>query len=278
MIQILHGDCLKLFPKVQDNSVDLIISDPPYNVYENSVVKMAYQRRKKNVEWDQFDENFGQFSMEWIDLSIQKLKPQGSLFIFGGVNYGKGNDLIELIPILRKKLHFVNLIVWHYPNGYGSRRFFSNRYELIAWFAKGKKYKFNLDNVRIPYDEQTLKTYLKDKRLRPENVAKGKNPTNVWTINHLNGNQKSRLAHPTQKPEEIIQRIVYATTDENDLVLDPFVGSGTTAKVCQELHRNCIAFELNTEYYQMAMKRCQLEPQNTEVRHPRPSTSRLIHS
>ena len=98
---------------------------------------------------------------QWIDASFQKLKKTGSLFIFGGVNYAKGNDLLALLPILRQNLHFVNLIVWYYHNGYGSRRFFSNRYELIAWFAKSPKYKFNLDAVRITYDETTLQNILK---------------------------------------------------------------------------------------------------------------------
>jgi len=238
----------------------LIVADPPYNVYENEVVKMAYQRRKKNITWDQFDTNFMDFSLEWIDLCYQKLKKTGSIFIFGGVNYTKGNDLLALIPMLRQKMQFVNMIIWYYPNGFGSRRFFSNRYELIGWFSKSKKYKFNLDAVRIPYDEKTLAEYLKDKRLNPENVMKGKNPTNVWQIGRINGNEKSRTIHPTQKPEEIIERIILSTTDEGDLVVDPFLGSGTTMKVCQDLHRNCIGMEINPEYYQLITERCKLKP------------------
>ena len=259
MIKIIQGNCLKLFNTIEDESVDIVIADPPYNVYQNTIVKMPYQRRKKNIDWDDFDKDFVEFSFEWIDLCIQKLKKNGSIFIFGGVNYIKGNDLLSLIPSLRKKLDFINLIIWHYPNGFGARRFFSNRFELIVWLTKGRKYYFNLDAVRIKFDQKTLKEYLKDKRLNPENVLKGKNPTNVWDIGRINANAKERLKHPTQKPERIIERIILSATKENDLVLDPFLGSGTTAKVCQNLNRNCIGFEINPEYIQIATKRCNIK-------------------
>ena len=255
MIRIEEGDCIELLKTIEDNSIDLIIADPPYNVYENSIVKMPYQRRKKNVKWDQYNNDFLQFSKKWINLIYPKLKETGSFFIFGGVNYVKGNDLLSLLPILRKQFQFVNLIVWYYPNGFGARRFFSNRFELIAWFTKGKDYFFNLDAVRIKFDQKTLNEYLKDKRLKPENVKKGKNPTNVWKIGRINANAKERLPHPTQKPEKIIKRIILATTEEDDLVLDPFLGSGTTAKVCQDLKRNCIGFEIEHRYIEMAKQR-----------------------
>ncbi len=114
--------------------------------------------------------------------------------------------------------------------------------------------------MRITYDETTLQEYLKDKRLRPENVIKGKNPTNVWEIGRINGNDKERTTHPTQKPLEIIRRIVNATTDDGDLVVDPFLGSGTTAVVCQESHRKCIGFEIDPTYIQLALERCHLDP------------------
>lgn len=239
--------------------MDLIIADPPYNVYEDDVIKMPFQQRKKHVEWDQYDKNFIDFSLSWIESSIAKLKETGSLFIFGGVNYKKGNDLLTLIQILREELEFINIIVWHYPNGFGARRFFSNRFELIAWFAKSRKYHFYLDAVRIKYDEDTLQQYLKDKRLNPENVRKGKNPTNVWEIGRINANAKERLEHPTQKPEEIMERIILSTTKEEGLVVDPFVGSGTTAKVCQDLNRNFIGFEKKEQYLKMAQNRLNLQ-------------------
>ncbi|MFM7366891.1 MAG: DNA methyltransferase, partial [Sphaerospermopsis kisseleviana] len=98
--------------------------------------------------------------------------------------------------------------IWNYPNGMSAHRFFANRHEEIAWFAKTSKYYFDLDAVREPFDEATKIEYLKDKRLRPESVEKGRNPTNVWKIPRLNGNSKERVGHPTQKPRQLIQRII----------------------------------------------------------------------
>ncbi|MHA1265948.1 MAG: DNA-methyltransferase [Candidatus Helarchaeota archaeon] len=259
MIKLLKGNCLELFEFVADESASLVIADPPYNVYEKDITKVSFQRRKKFIEFDTFNGKFIDFSEKWINLSIDKVKQSGSLFVFGGVNYIKGADLLELLPILRKKLEFINLIIWYYKNGMDAKRFFSNRFELIAWFAKDRRnYKFYLDRVRIKYNQKTLQTYLKDKRLNPASVMKGKNPTNVWEIPRLNANAKEKLNHPTQKPKQIIERIIKATTDEGDLVVDPFVGSGTTLEVCKELRRDCIGFEIKEEYYQMARKRCNL--------------------
>jgi site-specific DNA-methyltransferase (adenine-specific) len=259
VIKLVKGNCLDLFDTISDESVSLVIADPPYNVYETGVTKIPFQRRKKQVDFDTFDEEFIEFSKNWIQLSVEKLKPSGSIFIFGGINYRKGNDLLGLLPILREKLEFINMIVWYYKNGMDAKRFFSNRFELIAWFAKyRKKYHFFLDRVRIKYDQKTLNTYLRDKRLNPETVKKGKNPTNVWEIPRLNANAKEKLKHPTQKPKKLIKRILKATTDEGDMVLDPFAGSGTTLEACKELRRDCTGFEINERYVEMAKKRCGL--------------------
>jgi len=134
----------------------------------------------------------------------------------------------------------VNLIIWNYPNGMGAQRFFANRHEEIAWFGKTKQYYFDLDAVREPFDEVTKAIYLKDKRLRPESVEKGRNPTNVWQMPRLNGNSKERTGHPTQKPRVVIQRLVKALSYPGSTVLDFFAGSGVTARVAIEEKRHSI--------------------------------------
>ena len=109
-----------------------------------------------------------------------------------------------------------------------------------------------MDSVRIPYDEKSRKNALKDKRLNPKNVEKGKNPTNVWDIGRLNGNSKERVGHPTQKPLEIIRRFVKALSYEGAIVLDFFAGSGTTGRVCIEENRNSILIDTDStmkEYF-----------------------------
>ena len=142
------------------------------------------------------------------------LAKSGNFAIFGGLQYqgeeGSG-DLLSLIHKVRmtKLFNMVNLIIWNYPNGMGAQRFFANRHEELVWFTKTKKYYFDLDSVREPYDEATKKAYLKDKRLRPESIEKGRNPTNVWKIGRLNGNSKERVGHPTQKPKAIILSLIH---------------------------------------------------------------------
>ena len=121
-----------------------------------------------------------------------------------------------------------------------AHRFFANRHEEAVWLSKTKDYFFDLDPVRVPYDEESKKLALKDKRLNPENVEKGKNPTNVWEIGRLNGNSSERVGHPTQKPLEIIRRFVKSLSYEGSVVLDFFAGSGTTGRVCIEENRHSI--------------------------------------
>jgi site-specific DNA-methyltransferase (adenine-specific) len=121
-----------------------------------------------------------------------------------------------------------------------AHRFFANRHEEALWLSKTKKYYFDLDSVRIPFDEETKRVYKRDKRLNPESVDKGKNPTNVWEINRLSGNSKERVGHPTQKPVEVIRRFVRGLSYPGSTVLDFFAGSGTTGRVCIEEGRNSI--------------------------------------
>jgi site-specific DNA-methyltransferase (adenine-specific) len=174
------------------------------------------------------------------------LSDSGNLVIFGGLQYqaeaGSG-DLLTLIQDMRvnSKMRLANLIVWNYPNGMSAHRFFANRHEEIAWFGKTSKYYFDLDAVREPFDEKTKAVYMKDKRLRPESVEKGRNPTNVWRMSRLNGNSKERVGHVTQKPKEVIQRIVRALSYPGSTVLDFFAGSGITSRVAIEEGRHSIS-------------------------------------
>jgi len=128
-----------------------------------------------------------------------------------------------------------------------AHRFFANRHEEAVWLTKTSKYYFDLDAVRAPYDEESKKMALKDKRLIPENIEKGKNPTNVWEIGRLNGNSSERVGHPTQKPLEIIRRFVKSLSYEGSIVLDFFAGSGTTGIVCMEENRHSIMVDSDSK-------------------------------
>lgn len=234
---VFNEDCINILKKLPNNSVQLIIADPPYNI---------------NIEsWDNFN-NYLEWAKEWIHEAERVLKKEGNFIIFGGFQFEnpERGDLIDLIYYIRKNTNFrvVNVITWYYKNGITARRFFSNRHEEIVWLVKGKKYIFNLDDVRIKYDEKTLDLYKKDKRLNIHNLIKGKNPTNVWEIPRLNSNSKERVGHPTQKPQKIIERLVKALSNEGDVVLDIFAGSAITTKVCIENNRNSISCDIDKEF------------------------------
>lgn len=228
---ICKADCVELLRSLPSDSVQLIVCDPPYNI---SV-----------AQWDQFHDYIG-WARLWLAEAERVLSPTGSIAIFGGLQYqgeaGSG-DLLEILSYMRQhsKMRLANLIIWYYKTGMSAHRFFANRHEEIAWFAKTKKYYFNLDDVRVPFDEETKKAYLRDKRLRAESVEKGKNPTNVWEMPRLNGNSLERVGHETQKPLEVIRRLVRALSYPGSTVLDFFAGSGSTTRVAIEEGRHSIA-------------------------------------
>ncbi|WP_447088213.1 DNA-methyltransferase [Clostridium perfringens] len=233
----LVKDTVELLKELPDESVQLIIADPPYNI---------------NIrEWDKY-ENYLGWAKDWIHEVYRVLKKTGNFVLFGGFQFesAERGDLLDLVYYIRKNmaLKLVNVIIWYYKNGISAKRFFANRHEEIIWFAKTKNYIFNLDSVRIKYDKESLELYKKDKRLNIDNLNKGKNPTNVWEIKRLNSNSLERVGHPTQKPEKIIERIVKSMSNEGDIVLDIFAGSGVTTKVCIENKRNSISCDNDQKF------------------------------
>lgn len=222
-------DCCDFLKELPDESVQLICIDPPYNL--------------DIAEWDTYD-NYIEWASRWINEAYRVLSRNGNMVIFGGIQFRdeKSGDLIDIIQYIRhhSKFKLVNTIIWYYRNGMSAHRFFANRHEEVIWLVKSDDYYFDLDSVRVPYSEEDLKLALKDKRLNPENTKKGKNPTNVWQIGRLNGNSKERVGHPTQKPVEIITRLVNALSYPGSNVLDFFAGSGTVGRVCITEGRNCL--------------------------------------
>ena len=241
---LLIEDCLDLLKSLPDESVQLILIDPPYNL--------------GLAEWDSF-ENYIDWASKWLNESYRVLSKSGSLVIFGGIQFQnkKSGDLIDIIYHCRHntKFRLVNTVIWHYKNGMSAHRYFANRHEEVIWLTKTDKYYFDLDSVRIPYGEKELQEALKDKRLIPENVMKGKNPTNVWEIGRLNGNSLERVGHPTQKPLRLLYRIILASTDEGDTILDPFSGSGTTGIAANLLGRNYIGIEQDKQFCELSLCR-----------------------
>jgi len=252
---IVTSDCLELLGRLPDESVQLIVCDPPYNI--------------QIAHWDSHQDYLA-WASGWLREAERVLAPTGNLVIFGGLQYqaeaGSG-DFLTLLYDMRKNsaMRLVNLIVWNYPNGMSAHRFFANRHEEIAWFGKTAKYYFDLDAVREPYDEETKAAYMKDKRLKPESVEKGRNPTNVWRMSRLNGNSKERVGHPTQKPREVIQRIVRALSFPGSVVLDFFAGCGITTRVAIEEGRHSISGDAEPVLHEYFGKQLALMEENSAL-------------
>jgi len=235
---ITVGDCLETLRRIPSGSIQLVICDPPYNVNV-----AAWDDVADYVDW----------AATWIREVERVLAPSGNFVMFGGLQYqseaGSG-DLLSLMSWMRRhsEMLLANLIIWTYPNGVGAQRFFANRHEEIAWFGRTSKYHFDLDAVRTKLDPGRLARYKRDRRLNPDSLDKGINPTNVWKIPRLNGNAKERVGHPTQKPRELIARLVHALSFPGSTVLDFFAGSGVTGRVAIETGRHSISGDADPQF------------------------------
>ena len=230
-IKIITGDAVEVLREVKTASVDLIVADPPYNLGKNY---------GNNHDIKGFQEYLA-FSRNWLREAQRIVTPSGTIYVFMGFRF-----ISYLYDILDRELRmfFNSWIVWHYTQGMGKTKGFSPRHDDILMFTNSKRFKFNLDNVRIP-----------QKYYRDRNNMRGANPGDVWEFSHVHYCNGNRQSHPTQKPEGLIERMVLASSDEGDLVLDPFSGSGTTLRVCQQLRRKAIGIEINPEYVTMTRDR-----------------------
>lgn len=228
---IIVGDSLDKMKSMESKSFDLVIADPPYNLgkdYGNNSDAKSHQE-------------YLLFSKAWLSEAIRLLKPTGTIYVFCGVRF---ISYIYQILDSEMNLYFNNWIVWHYTQGIGKTKGFSPRHDDILMFSKSKDFVFNIDNVRIP-----------QKYYRERNNMRGANPGDVWEFSHVHYCNENRHDHPTQKPEGLIERMILASSNEGFNVLDPFLGSGTTLRVCQQLKRNGTGIEINEEYCSMAKER-----------------------
>ncbi len=230
-INVIHGNCLEELRKIRSESITLIATDPPYN--------LSKDYGNNNDTWDH--EEYISFSREWLTEAKRVLKPEGTVYIFMGVRY-----ISYIYEIMERELGLVfnSWISWCYTQGVGKTRGFSPRHDDILMFTKSNNFKFNLDAVRIP-----------QKYYRSVNNMRGANPGNVWDFSHIHYCQTDRQNHPTQKPEALYERMILASSDEGDIVLDPFCGSGTCLRVCQQTNRLGIGIEINGDYVRLIYER-----------------------
>ncbi|OAI11458.1 restriction endonuclease [Methylomonas koyamae] len=230
-IDLRCGDALNLFKELPDRSVNLIIADPPYNLGKDYGNNHDLKGRDEYLE----------FTRAWLSEAKRVLSDDGTIYVFMGVRFI--SYLFDIMDV-ELKLFFNSWVVWHYTQGLGKTKGYSPRHDDILVFTKTNKFKFNLDDIRVP-----------QKYYRARNNMRGANPGDVWKFSHVHYCNPNRQNHPTQKPEGIIERMVLASSDIGDVVLDPFSGSGTTMRVCQQLSRLGIGFEINPDYVEMTKMR-----------------------
>ena len=241
--RVYHSDALEFIPKLDDNSIDLAIIDPPYNLNKG--------------DWDKFenDEMYFDFTFKWLDMVIPKLKSSASLYLFNTAY----NSAIILSYLKNKDLVFRNWITWYKKDGFSAtKKKYVNTQETILFFTKSDSYTFNYNDIRMPYlstdrmAHAAKKGILKNgKRWFPN--ENGKLCNDVWEITSQRHKEKvngkvQTLTHPTIKPYEMIERIVKASSNESDLVLDLFSGSGMTSVVSRDLNRRFIGCERDSNY------------------------------
>lgn len=236
--KLICGDCLEVMTGMPDEGVDLIITDPPYNVgIDYGVYKDTPSKRKEYIEW----------CKTWLKECIRLLKKQGSLYLF---NYPENNAY--LFPFLTEKMIFRRWITWHYPTNIGhSPKNFTRAQRSILFLTKTKEYTFNKAEIAVPYKNPTDKRILE----RLKNGSPGRTPYDIFLFNMVKNVSKEKTDHPCQVPVALIKILIKASSDEGDVILDPFSGSFSTCIAAKELNRCSIGIDINSEYVENAYKR-----------------------
>ena len=231
-LKIICGNAIDEMAKMPDKSVRLIVTDPPYNLNKD------YGNNQDKLEFKEYLD----FSRQWLKEAHRIITEDGTIYVFMGMRY-----ISYVYSILEQELNmtFNSWITWFYTQGIGKTKGFSPRHDDILMFTKHpKNFVFNLDDIRVP-----------QKFYRSVNNMRGANPGNVWEFSHMHYCNKNRQNHPTQKPEGLYERMILSSSNEGDTVLDPFSGSGTLLRVCQQTGRKGIGIEINPEYISMTKER-----------------------
>jgi adenine-specific DNA-methyltransferase len=249
----LHaGDTTELLARMPDASVQLVITSPPYNIGK------AYERGRRRT----LDE-YAAEQARVIDECVRLLRPGGSLCWQVG-NHVSADRLVPLDVRLwdcfarHPDLRLRNRIVWHFEHGLHCSRRFSGRYEVILWFTKGDDYLFALDPVRVPQKYPGKRAWKGKNAGRYTGHPLGKNPGDVWIFPNVKANHVEKTEHPCQFPVELVERFVLAVTRPGDLVLDPYLGAGTTACAAVLHGRRAAGAEIVPAYARIARQRIAL--------------------
>ena len=241
--KIIKGDSLKELKKIPDETFDLIFADPPYNLQlQNSLIRPDRSKVDAvNDKWDQFEsfKTYDEFTNEWLRECKRILKKNGSIWVIGSYH-----NIFRVGKIIQDLGFWIlNDVIWNknnpMPNFRGTR--FTNAHETLIWASKNKKSKYT-------FNYQSMKCFNDDLQMR-----------STWNLPICNGKERLKnngiKVHSTQKPEALLHRIILASSNKDDFILDPFLGSGTTAVVSKKLGRNYYGIEKEKKYFEAASKR-----------------------
>jgi adenine-specific DNA-methyltransferase len=263
-VTLFHGDCLRLLRQIPSGGAKLVVTSPPYNL-------------GKSYEGPQTLDEYLYNQREVIAECVRITAEGGSICWQVGHHVNGHAQIIPLDIVLHPLfaehgatagIRLRNRIIWHFEHGLHCRRRFSGRYETILWYTKGNNYFFNLDAVRVPQKYPGKRAYKGPKRGQYSGNPLGKNPSDVWIFPNVKANHAEKTDHPCQFPIELAERLILALTKENDLVVDPFLGSGTTAASAILLRRRTAGAELIDRYFDIARKRIRMAWKGTIPRRP----------
>ena len=245
--RIMRGDSLEaLSNEISDNSIDLIFVDPPYNIGKNF-----------NGHKDRWatDEDYLNWCYKWIDLCIKKLKTNGSMYIMTSTQFMPFFDIF-----IRKKMTILSRLVWYYDSsGVQAKNYYGSMYEPILFCVKNpENYTFNADEILIEAKTGAKRKLIDYRKNPPQVYSSEKVPGNVWEFARVRYRMDEYENHPTQKPVALLERIIKASSNVGDTILDPFSGTFTTSFVAQQLKRKSIGIELQEDYVKIGLRRLRL--------------------
>lgn len=255
--RIVHGDVLEVLETLPDHSVDLIFADPPYNI--------GKQFGAFRDVWES-DEAYAAWSQSWLDLCVKKLSPTGSLYVMASTQSMPYLDLH-----MRSRVSVLSRIVWHYDSsGVQAKQYYGSLYEPILHAVVNRKnYTFNADAIRVEAKTGAKRKLIDYRKDVPTPYSTTKVPGNVWYFPRVRYRMSEYEEHPSQKPEALLERIIIASSNPGDLVLDPFSGTFTTSAVAQRLNRRSIGIEAERDYVAIGLRRlalaCELDGANLEA-------------
>jgi site-specific DNA-methyltransferase (adenine-specific) len=275
--RVFWGDAITVLQhRIPDESVDLIFADPPYNI--------GKQFGDFHDRWSS-DEAYAEWCYLWLDLCVRKLKPTGSIYLMSSTQAMPFLDLY-----MRKMVTILSRIIWHYDSsGVQAKCYFGSMYEPILFCVKdADRYTFNSDDIKVEARTGSQRKLIDYRKAIPSQYNTEKVPGNVWYYPRVRYRMDEYEEHPSQKPEILLNRIILASSNPGDIILDPFAGTFTTPAVAQKLGRRSISIEQEKQYVAVGLRRLSLAdsldgeplspPKKSFTRHTKTQESSLFEA